>query len=923
MFNTEDKIKVFISSACGNEDWKQKYNYIREALKVVIKGTGFAEPYVFESEGASTISAGSNYISALEESNLCIFIIDNKDEVPYGVLKEVEIAKKYNIKSLFYFCDEFSKEETPLQEELKGINNATSYVIHDFKSIISQVEKDLKKDLINVYKYYCNGRLNFEEEIIDGEELNSIVISESSYSNNIMKKDLLINLDGCISYFINLLSDENNVNIKTSGNLDELCVNFLRVLFESEDFSKKDQEALLEELKKHQSNELFEVTEKRYEAIRLYYEGNQKECIEKLEESLELAKKNSLPKWLIDDILIDLRNQDKTLDESRNIIFKNSAYQKEIINSKTSITYPLLDRLSNNFYENIISDFIKDKTKAPGTVTYGNNFNKHIKSLVNIYVISVYHGSLTHIEAIYKRLRYLCFYAVNTYSDWKLKLMLLKTNIINGNNKEKNEVYYLLGDILSDLNSDDAFEIYSFSKKSRVPYKRFNSELIAFSYVAYYLNDKDFSNIWKRLYAKICEWIDDEEQILALENTIFTTIKETHKRIKQDDLINIIIKVIKNKKVRFYDQVFKIILNCINLDFVSKENQEKLIESISELVLNLNDINNLIYLNQVLIKLRKKYRNLTENLDNIIKNKMPDFYKGVYLLETTVNENIDFPKFINMYVEEMIEINEKIGKNGMYFTKAISIPLTIKNILQKNLRVVDQDLLDLVFKTSIETILNEHQKIEMKIDSIELLIYLVKTNKYLKDNNQDLINDIKSNKNKILNAYMGVFDNQKPIIELSVLLLYASLGQDINMNLIEYMATIGDNVFYNRKASELFYKYIEIDNFYMEDKPLKQLYIINVMKWCNSSDINTRLNAVQILYLSLNHPENIEIICNKLIKLIDTDNIYIRKAILENISLIKDINIECYNYIIKKTSNDTNYVIRKAANNLIKNKNIN
>ena len=54
MIVPKQKIKVFISSACGDEDWKQKYNRVRKELKKLIEETGFAEVYVFELEGASS-----------------------------------------------------------------------------------------------------------------------------------------------------------------------------------------------------------------------------------------------------------------------------------------------------------------------------------------------------------------------------------------------------------------------------------------------------------------------------------------------------------------------------------------------------------------------------------------------------------------------------------------------------------------------------------------------------------------------------------------------------------------------------------------------------------------------------------------------------------------------------------------------------
>ncbi|WP_303862730.1 hypothetical protein [Alkalibaculum bacchi] len=60
--------------------------------------------------------------------------------------------------------------------------------------------------------------------------------------------------------------------------------------------------------------------------------------------------------------------------------------------------------------------------------------------------------------------------------------------------------------------------------------------------------------------------------------------------------------------------------------------------------------------------------------------------------------------------------------------------------------------------------------------------------------------------------------------------------------------------------------------------------------------------------------ENKNVVCNQLVKLMDTDNVYIKNKILRNIYLIKDVDFETYKYIIQKASVDTNYVVRKVAN---------
>ena len=71
--------------------------------------------YLFEDEEASTISAGNHYLYALEDSDICIFLIDNADGIRPGVQAEVDTVKKFNIKALYYFCDENQKEKTALE----------------------------------------------------------------------------------------------------------------------------------------------------------------------------------------------------------------------------------------------------------------------------------------------------------------------------------------------------------------------------------------------------------------------------------------------------------------------------------------------------------------------------------------------------------------------------------------------------------------------------------------------------------------------------------------------------------------------------------------------------------------------------------------------------------------------------------------
>lgn len=147
------KIKVFISSICGVE----KYDKVRAELKSSIEATQLADVYTFESKGASTLPAGDHYILALEDSDICIFLIDNADGIKPGVQAEIDAVKKHNIKALYYFCDETQKEKTALEQSLMGAHFAKSKTVHSFSELSQDGAQALIDDIIAVYHYYCTG----------------------------------------------------------------------------------------------------------------------------------------------------------------------------------------------------------------------------------------------------------------------------------------------------------------------------------------------------------------------------------------------------------------------------------------------------------------------------------------------------------------------------------------------------------------------------------------------------------------------------------------------------------------------------------------------------------------------------------------------------------------------------------------------
>lgn len=574
----------------------------------------------------------------------------------------------------------------------------------------------------------------------------------------------------------------------------------------------------------------------------------------------------------------------------------------------------MLDRLDSNYYEGIIQQYIKYKTETPEIITYGHGLGAHIKSLTGVYVLAMYNGSLTHLELLYERIKLISFYCATRYSNWSIKKLLLKTTIISGKRKEIDGTIRCFGDLLSKMNENDAYEIYFFSKNRPIAHKQFISKLDAFRITCYYMDDERFSFVWSELYELITKWSKDENSVTVIGYGIFSALENSYFRISQNQLIEIICNCINSNKRQFYNEIFKLIPKCINLDEASPENVANLLEVIINIVQNPDERTHVHGLEAALFTLRKKYRELTEELDKIIADEMPDFYDSTYCLETTVEENADMPVFLKSYISQVQKDNEEQGKNGTFFDRGNMAHITIKNILQQSTAKFSNDLIDSAFQVSSETLLRENQTIEAKIDAIELLVYLLKSQSSVQESNKNKIMQLLSSKSQVEKAKAIMINLSETNLRLSALLLYNCLGEDITVELLNILADIGNDTLSNRKASAAFLNYLEANNSPMSDNQLEHIILQKAIEWCVESDLEIRWNAVQILFLLLQNIENKNVVCNQLVKLMDIDNFYIKNKILMNIYLLKDVDFETYKYIVQKVSVDTNYVVRKVAN---------
>lgn len=383
----EYKVKVFISSKCGG-----RYTLIRKALKSLLLETNIVQAFIFEELGPSSQHIVDSYITKLDDSDLCVFLIDNNDDVSEGVLREQKRARELKKRALYIFCDENKKEPTQLQLEIRDTYREKYYVVHEFSDFIEKVYTGIMRDVVDIYRKYCREQFiqfTTNEDIEDINVIsNNYIINKElfqgfSMTRNVTQEiifnkkkeetsELNFKLDKALSImFSNILGHNTNIPINYSSLANDLC-------------------------NRHESY-LKSFIRYRVRAIEAYFSNDLDECATELENAYnESVSNKKIPNWLSNDVLIDWRNIIILQCEINNQIPLEVKPQTLLNENQENVYYPLLDRCSDSLSQKMLKRLMNQKVDSPYT-THFEGVDDILDDVSNSFILSMTYGSLTQL----------------------------------------------------------------------------------------------------------------------------------------------------------------------------------------------------------------------------------------------------------------------------------------------------------------------------------------------------------------------------------------------------------------------------------------------------------------------------------------------------------------------------------------------
>lgn len=903
-----DKIRVFISSQCGNK----RYDHVRKELKKLIEETGLAKVYLFEDRLASTQTASQHYLYALDDSDVCIFLIDNADGVPSGVMREINRAKSHPKKSLYLFCEERQKEPTQVQRELMGAQGVKCHEVETFDELGSKAYRSLINDITCIYSNYCKNRL-IDAESARNQELK---IEVDAVASEALEKRLLKGIDKTKLYLGRQVFSKLDREVKETSELDFYCEAFLRVLFGEKSIRDFNTSLLLLVLEELQSEKLHEVVVNRWKAIQFYWNDDIEKSIACKETALKIAEANSLPDWIVQDILIDLRNLYMIQGEKNNQIVFNSKAQQELDGKTTALFYPLIDRYDGLLYEEITQQVMKASTKSPYTISWGHNIHKYTDYLANVYVISVFNGSLTHILMVIDRLKNIAFNLCKEHGNWLFRVLLLKLSISRGERKETERYIDLFNDVFGKMNASDSVEIYDFCNSIPIKYQRDTAKLKAFGCLGYFFSDEDYENISMEMISLIEDWITQDEPIIMLGEHVFEALKQNHLRMDRNTIIRICLRVIDKKWYRFSDKVLDLIAR-LGIDDIEDNLAEQTVDAINGIIIDETLRKTCYKLSHAIISVRKSRKDYTDELHKNVSELMPKFYQGLYRLETTVDSLEDSEEYIYKYVSEIRERNQTQGKDGKYSGYAYSPLKTIKNIVAIHKLCIDEKLLNVILEVAKETLLCPKQLLSEKIEAIKLIIFMKLNSRSVMYDYAEFFQCIESNKEVVMNGFSDLcWKETNATIQFNYMMMKMAFDNLDYGELLECLGAYGEiDEFEKIEALKALVSVFEND--YCSDMDRSILFVILQFVLGLSHDANhdVRYYAVKTLLLMIT-PDTKDPILTRLSKMMDYDSFYVKSLILNQAEELMSISPEMVDFIIQKATVDNHYVIRTRGREL-------
>jgi hypothetical protein len=588
--------------------------------------------------------------------------------------------------------------------------------------------------------------------------------------------------------------------------------------------------------------------------------------------------------------------------------------QQKIDQQNSMIYFPLADRFSGNLANDILERNFNALTSSPYSSTIYNIENA-FKEISSYLLVAIYYGSYTHVVLTLREIHNVLVNLVQKNNSLSIKIQLMRISILRGSEGDLKKVMGKYKYSLSHSTSKEVMDLYKLAEAKPTPHERTLWKIILFRELGYYFSDGDYKVVLSEIMVFLSSWMHDENPSARLMDKYIEAIKSNNERSSLDKIIDFSIEIFDRKYYRFFDSIFELLakldVSTISFDFVAK-----LISYISK-VLEDEKVNkeNLHNIKHLLVMLGKR-QDQANSVDEIVRKYYPEFYGNEYHLEVRSGErSVHIPR----YIESMKSRNEIQGKNGQFIGFVDRPYETISNIIEFDQVSLSEEVLGRLLDEIRNTLLSKTQTYSEKINAIHLLLLLKHTSGHEDYNWIDYYASLKRNVDTIKTGHSGFFEQESDLsLSFALAVLQFAFDDTSWQEMFEILALIN-----NESEREVIdslitlYYFLKRAKHLLAENPFLPVIVQYVSTFCFHESQEIRRQTVGVLYQLLN-TQYASFAAGRLSKMMSDDDFGVKLTIIRQADLLKQKDLDAFNYILSKAAIDNHYLVRKVAKNIEK-----
>lgn len=645
---------------------------------------------------------------------------------------------------------------------------------------------------------------------------------------------------------------------------------------------------------------------KRWDANFAYFNHNLNLASKKYDELFDFAiKTNDFPVWYLDDICIDGRNILHQYENTINKYTFDNRYQQRLDKNKHKLSYPDIDRIRSEIFNDLSKTIFDNKTKSKHTVIYGIGLKNCFKQIQQLLYLTVFYGSITHMRLIRELISNIMYMYAETFEDENFYKLTLKMLFLSGEFKKYRNLYNKIKLKYCFVNSEEFINSLIEVRKSLFKFELDKNNIFLYDIYGRYINDLLFDELTADIYSIID--IDKGYQINIISDAFKAIGNNILRNKKISELLDFLAIYFKKEYSRFYIDFGKIV-NEIRVEELSESDFNSFQFIIDSLIKNKEHIN--FDFSDCIIKIKqrkpkiKKYDKLFNNNDST--------ENILYNVEIRDNELEAIKSIVNIYRQRHEEREKNPGVFVGYWND-----YNIGTSIFSSERYKDENknfILNKYLPLAKEIITSKNEILYEKIRHIRLLAHLL-----MVEEDEKIINDIYlmiHSSIEIHNPHKS-FDFENIHHKDKTDLIVNVMMCDVILNKIEYDEILNryiEMAINNYDNIEEILNCVEIINDYLKPKTKsiieKQYVLFNICYKIDDIDIRNKTVILSDIFIGVDKYQ--DQILNILKQRIENITFEECKGYLNLIR--KQENINLFNDIISALKNNRNYYIKYITN---------